>query len=110
MELTTFNPCNDIKLFLEQTLKDGLQEEVDAFIRRNVRPDKKADEIITNNAVALLGLVKSALIRNEKPIDVWAMQEYQIYNSDKKFQGAAGMYVFFRKPEFDCEFLIEAIC
>ena len=110
MELTFLNRCNDIQRFLEETLKDKLQEEIDAFIRRNVRSHKKADEIITNNAVAMLGLVKSALIRNENPIDVWAMQQYQIHNSDNQLKGMADMYVFFRKPEFDCEFIIEASC
>ena len=109
MELTTLSPCKEIKEFLEVTLKDKLQMEVDAFIRRNVCPDKKAEEIITNNTVALLGLVKSALIRNERAVDVWAMQDYQIFNSDKQFQGTAGMYIFFRKPEFDCDFIFEGI-
>ncbi len=108
MSNTILNTSDRIKNFLEKTLKENLQQEIDGYIRRYVHPDGKADEVITYNEVAILSLVKSALVRREKPDEVWAMQEYQVYDSINKYGGRADLYVFFRKPPFDCELLIEA--
>lgn len=98
---------NSVKLFLEKELKDKLQKEIDAYNEIQKTDTYDALDIITYNEIALLSLVKSALVRGKEPSELWAMQEYQVYEGNK-YIGRGDLFVMFREKNVRCDLLIEA--
>lgn len=97
-----------VKSFLEKELKCGLEAEINSYIQLSKYRPETADDVITYNEVAMLSLVKSALLRGKKSDDVWAIQEYSVYGNDKYSKGRADAFFMFREKEFTCDILFEA--
>jgi len=97
--------------YLVNQLQISLTKEINSYIRLNSKNHKEnndADEIITYNEIAMLSLLKSALIRGKDSDSVWGIQEYQVYNDRNEFSGRGDLFMMFREAEFDCDILFEA--
>ena len=106
MPFTIMNTSDKIKNYFENDLSVKLQQEVDAYI--SIMKKGEAWEIITYNEVAMVGLVKSAIIRNEEAKAAWALQEYEVFEDDTP-KGRADLYVVMNQPNgLQCDLLIEA--
>ena len=101
------NESNRVKEYLIETLRQKLQNEIDAYVKRSKHSYKDAWEIITYNEIAMLSLVKSAMVRGEEATSVWALQEYEVFKEDKP-QGRADLFAFYHKDGNHWTFLIEA--
>lgn len=102
------NESNKVRKYLVENLQPQLQKEVDAYISMMPRTHKTAWEIITYNEVAMVGLVKSAIIRNKKECEVWALQEYEVFEGNTP-KGRADLYVVLNdQGGLKCDLLIEA--
>ncbi len=110
MPFTIMNTSEKIKNYFEHDLKKRLDAEVNGYLSRKLHSDKNAWEIITYNEVAILSLVKSALLRYEDPKNLWALQEYEVFDKAGSAKGRADLYVLFNKPDLglELELLIEA--
>lgn len=97
-----------VKKFLENELQKSFQNEINSYIRLNKCHHETADDIITYNEVAMLSLVKSALLRGKKSDNVWAIQEYAVFDKDNHPRGRADAFFMFREEEFMCDILFEA--
>lgn len=106
MPFTIMNTSDKIKSYFENDLSVKLQQEVDAYI--SIMKKGEAWEIITYNEVAMVGLVKSAIIRNEEAEAAWALQEYEVFEGNTP-RGRADLYVLLNQPNgLQCDLLIEA--
>lgn len=109
MAFTIMNTSDKIRNYFEKDLKLKLQQEVDAYISiMKERKHKNAWEIITYNEVAMVGLVKSAIVRNTEVDKAWALQEYEVFDGNTP-KGRADLYVILNQPNgLQCDLLVEA--
>jgi hypothetical protein len=102
---------SDIKKYLEYEVKNALQDEIDAYIEntKTLKSGKEEiDYIITYNEIAMLSLMKSSIVRHQESKEVWAMQEYHVYNDNKEYKGRGDLYVMLRKKHLKCDLVFEA--
>lgn len=101
-------------IFFTKYLKDNIKNEIDSLIESNKYINNSKHEvfdIISYNEVALLSVIKSAFIRNQKVKEVVAIQEYNVYNEKNNFEGRADLYLMFRnyiEHNLNFDLLIEA--
>lgn len=107
VKLVGMRDNESVKLFLENDLKDKLKKEIEAYVTLQKSDDYVAIDIITYNEIALLSLVKSALVRGKEPSEVWAMQEYQVYEGNN-YIGRGDLFVMYSRGDQRCDLLIEA--
>ena len=107
MGLAILNTSDKIKYFLQENLKDKLEDEINAYISICNNYDRAGD-IFSSNETTLLSLLQSALTRNEKSSNVWAVQQYPIYKPNFQLSGRVDLFAMYRKPDFNFDILIQA--
>lgn len=104
--MKSMTTASDVKSYLEDVLPIAFQDEIRAYIE--LSKDSKAENIVTYNEIALLSILKTALTRKQDSSEVWAIQEYSVFNSKNEFQGRGDLFVMFRKDKLNCDVLFEA--
>ena len=96
--------------YFKTTLQPKLTRELISYINtyRERKFDGDAEDIYGYNEEALLSLVKSAILRDETTEEVWAIQEYSVYDEKQISRGSADLFVVFKKHDFTCDVLFEA--
>lgn len=98
-----------VKSYFEKQLKNNLAKEIESYISLiESRNKKDGAHIITYNEVAMVSLVMAAFVREEKRDEVWALQEYEVFNEKGKFKGRGDLFVSINKNHLKCDLLIEA--
>lgn len=108
MPFTIITMSHQVKEYLKAVIELKLKAEIEAYIHLVKRSNYDGTDIITYNEIAMLSLFKSAILRGEDAKQLWAMQEYEVFDKNDKPKGRADLIVYVRKPNLKCDLLVEA--